>query len=114
MEDHKCTVVEAVQDQGDNSTVGDIDEAALAPVDSRTVDTGGGRGPAMAGSCRAQRWATAQEQEVLLVGCSSTTADHPRMSFDWCDRRRTAARRLDQSSSQSLAVEGDTGSHLEA
>ena len=35
------------------------------------------------------------------------------MSFDWRDRHRTGARRLGRFSSQSLAVEGDTGSHWE-
>ena len=52
MEDHGSTVVVPVWGHS-----GCIDVAALVTVDSHTVDTGGDRGPAMAGSCRAQRWA---------------------------------------------------------
>jgi hypothetical protein len=114
VEDHSCTAAAAGRDH--SSTGGCMDVAELATVGSHTVDTGGGGGPAMAGSYRAQRWMAQEAQVLLPVGCSSKPTSgrvegRSTMSFDWRDRRRTGVQRLGLLSSQSLAVEGDTGSH---
>ena len=45
--------------------------------------------------------------------CSKTISDRSKMSFDCSGRRRTADHWPDQSSSQSVAVEGDADSHQE-
>ena len=67
MGDHRSI---AAAPRGRSSTGGCIDAAELETGGSHTVHTGGGGGPAMAGSYRAQRWAA---QASLLVGCSSRT-----------------------------------------